>query len=81
MKIYDIDMVLEGMGLTNEQFIEVSILCGCDFIKDKIKGLGPKNAIQFIKEFGTIEAMIKDLKRQKNRARRGTRRVGTKGKS
>ena len=32
--------VIEGLGLTPDQFIDVCILCGCDYC-DSIKGIGP----------------------------------------
>ena len=39
--------------MTNEEFIDMSILCGCDY-SAKIEGIGPVKAFKFIKEFHTI---------------------------
>jgi flap endonuclease-1 len=46
--------VLEGMELTMDQFIDLCILCGCDYTT-KIKGVGPVNALKLIKKHGLIE--------------------------
>src|SRR5205085_1763017 len=46
----DLKKVLEGMGVTMDQFIDICILCGCDFT-DSIKGIGPKKAFQYIKKY------------------------------
>ena len=41
------NQVLEGLEMTKEQFIDLCILLGCDYC-DKIKGIGPKNALKLI---------------------------------
>ena len=41
----DCEMVLNGMQLTYEQFVDLCILCGCDY-SDTIKGIGPKTALK-----------------------------------
>lgn len=46
--------VLEGMELTMDQFVDLCILCGCDYTT-KIKGVGPVNALKLIKKHGLIE--------------------------
>merc|ERR1719482_2620836 len=40
-----------------EQFIDVCILCGCDYT-DTIKGIGHKTALELIKKHGSIEAVL-----------------------
>jgi flap endonuclease-1 len=52
--------VLEATGLTQEQFIDFCILCGCDYC-DTIKGIGPKHAYEQIKKWGSIEQVIEHL--------------------
>jgi len=54
------DLVLEELGFTKEQFIDLCILLGCDYC-ETIKGVGPVKAIKLIKEFKCIEEAIKDL--------------------
>lgn len=56
--------VLNEMGITNEQFVDFCILCGCDYI-DSIKGIGPKRGLSLIKKFKTIEEIIKNIDHKK----------------
>lgn len=64
IKEFHYSKILEGMELTNEQFIDLCILLGCDYC-DSIKGIGPKKAITLIKEHGSIEAILKNIDREK----------------
>ncbi|RCH90674.1 Elongation of fatty acids protein 2 [Rhizopus azygosporus] len=56
----NLERALEGMGLTQEQFIDLCILLGCDYT-ESIKGVGPKSAYNLIKEHKTIDEAIKHL--------------------
>jgi len=56
----DYATMLSGLGITYEQFVDVCILCGCDYCST-IKGIGPKTALKLIKEFKSIENVIKNL--------------------
>lgn len=47
------EILMQDLGLTDEQFIDMCILCGCDY-SSKIEGIGPVKAFKFIKEFGSI---------------------------
>lgn len=64
IKEFNYQKILEGMELTNEQFIDLCILLGCDYC-DSIKGIGPKKAITLIKEHKTIEAILENIDREK----------------
>merc|ERR1719317_6652 len=57
---FDLAAVLEGMGLTMAQFIDVCILCGCDYCPS-IRGIGPKTALAMIKKHGNIEGMLEAI--------------------
>ena len=61
-----LDKVLgkEGLDLTMDQFVDLCILCGCDYC-DSIKGIGPKSALKLIREHKTIEEVIKNIDRAK----------------
>jgi flap endonuclease-1 len=52
--------VLSGLDLTYEQFIDLCILCGCDYCQP-IKGVGPKTALKMIRKHGDIETIIENL--------------------
>jgi len=55
-----VDKVLEGLGLTKSQFIDLCILLGCDYC-DTIRGIGPKTAIKLIQEHKTIEEVLENI--------------------
>ncbi|CAB4067207.1 FEN1 [Lepeophtheirus salmonis] len=64
IKEFHIDKVLEGFGLTQEEFIDLCILLGCDYC-DKIRGIGPKSAFKLMSEHKSIENLIKNLDSKK----------------
>ena len=61
---FDFDKLLAGLELTWDQFIDVCILCGCDYC-DSIKGIGPINALKYIKQYGNIEGLLEHLDKEK----------------
>lgn len=54
------DKVLEDLEFTQEQFIDLCILLGCDYC-ESIKGVGPVKAIKLIQDHKCIENAIKEL--------------------
>ncbi len=52
--------VLNGLELNYEQFLDMCILCGCDYTS-KIPGIGPMHALKLVKAYGSIEAAIPHL--------------------
>eukprot|EP00240_Pyramimonas_obovata_P005413 CAMPEP_0118923684 /NCGR_PEP_ID=MMETSP1169-20130426/2117_1 /TAXON_ID=36882 /ORGANISM="Pyramimonas obovata, Strain CCMP722" /LENGTH=385 /DNA_ID=CAMNT_0006864701 /DNA_START=65 /DNA_END=1222 /DNA_ORIENTATION=+ len=57
---FDLDKVLEGLELTMDQFIDLCILCGCDYCPS-IKGIGPVSALKLIKKHTNIEGVLENL--------------------
>ena len=53
----ELEKVLEGFELSQDEFIDLCILCGCDYT-GSIGGMGPKTAYNFIKEHSTIEKVL-----------------------
>ena len=51
-------------GLLQEQFIDICILCGCDYA-GTIRGIGPKRALQLVKEHKTLEKVLESLDKAK----------------
>lgn len=51
------ETVLESLDLTQEQFIDLGIMLGCDYC-ESIKGVGPVTALKLIKEHGSLEKII-----------------------
>lgn len=54
------DRLFSALGLTREQLIDVAILIGTDYFEG-VKGVGPKRALQLIREFGTAERALRAL--------------------
>ena len=61
-EVMELSKTLSQTGLTYEQLIDVGILIGTDFNPDGIKGLGPKTALKLIKQFGTLEEALPQIK-------------------
>jgi len=59
MPVYEISYakMMSGLGLTREQFVDLCILCGCDYA-GSIRGVGPSNALKLIKEHKTLEKVV-----------------------
>jgi flap endonuclease-1 len=57
---FNLEKILSELKLNQEQFIDLCILCGCDYT-DTIKGIGPKRALKLIQEHQTIENILPHL--------------------
>ncbi|CAI9590298.1 unnamed protein product, partial [Staurois parvus] len=54
---YHLPDILSKLQMTQEQFVDMCILLGCDYTS-KIKGLGKKKTLKMIHEYGTIEGIL-----------------------
>jgi len=63
-----LDKVLEGLEMDYEQFIDLCILLGCDYV-DPIKGIGPSTALKLIKEHKTLDGVVEFFKNDKKGAK------------
>ncbi|KAL6784452.1 RAD2 [Auxenochlorella protothecoides x Auxenochlorella symbiontica] len=61
---FEYDQVLAELDLTADQFIDLCILCGCDYT-EKIGNIGPFRALQLIKKHGSLEATLAALDPEK----------------
>eukprot|EP00850_Spirogloea_muscicola_P024266 SM000541S18027 [mRNA] locus=s541:115:3563:+ [translate_table: standard] len=61
---FEISKVLEGLQLTMEQFVDMCILCGCDYC-DTIRGIGPQSALKLIRQHGSLEAVLEHLNKDR----------------
>uniref|UniRef100_A0A1B6DYQ4 Flap endonuclease 1 n=1 Tax=Clastoptera arizonana TaxID=38151 RepID=A0A1B6DYQ4_9HEMI len=61
---YHVDKVLAGLGLNKDEFIDLSILMGCDYC-DNIRGIGPKRAIELVKNHHSIENILDHIDKNK----------------
>ena len=51
--------VLDKIGLTHEQLVDIGILIGTDFNPEGIAGIGPKTALKLIREHSRLENIDK----------------------
>ncbi|XP_044309294.1 probable flap endonuclease 1 homolog isoform X3 [Varanus komodoensis] len=56
--------VLQKLRLTQEQFVDLCILLGCDYC-GKIHGVGPKKALKLMQQHGSIERILQLTSRQR----------------
>lgn len=59
------DAVLESLKLTYDEFVDLCILCGCDYM-ESIKGIGHKTAIKMIRQHKCIENVVEHLPKRYN---------------
>ncbi|KAK0051534.1 flap endonuclease 1 [Biomphalaria pfeifferi] len=64
IKEYQLSKILEDLNFNQDEFIDLCILLGCDYC-DSIRGIGPKRAIELIKQHRNIEEIIKHLDKKK----------------
>lgn len=58
-----LSQVLAGFEMTMEEFIDLCILCGCDYTKS-IAGIGPVKAFKYIKSHQTIEKVLEAIEEE-----------------
>lgn len=61
----DTEKILQSLNLSIEQFIDLGILLGCDYI-ESIKGIGPVTALKLIKEHGSLDSIVKYIQENNN---------------
>lgn len=61
---FHLNKVLEGLELSHKEFIDLCILLGCDYC-DSIKGIGPKRAMDLIKQHRNLETILKNIDKNK----------------
>ena len=54
---------LNNLGIDNDQLIALSMLVGTDYNPGGIKGIGPKNALKLVKQYGSdFDKLFKEVK-------------------
>ncbi|MCL7036929.1 hypothetical protein MKW94_014919 [Papaver nudicaule] len=61
---YDIEKILTELNLNMDQFVDLCILCGCDYCPT-IRGVGGKTALKLIRQHGSIESILENINRQR----------------
>ena len=73
IKEFHLSPIMEGFEMNPEQFVDLCILLGCDYV-DKIKGIGPKKAIELVRKHGDIETILNNLDTRHQRTGSSLRR-------
>ncbi|RHZ70544.1 Elongation of fatty acids protein 2 [Aspergillus turcosus] len=55
-----LDRALEGLGMDRQQFIDLCILLGCDYL-EPIPKVGPNTALKLIREHGSLEKVVEAI--------------------
>jgi flap endonuclease-1 len=61
-KLYDLNKILESLELNQDEFIDLCILCGCDYTEG-IPKVGPVTALNIIKKHRSIENFKEENKK------------------
>ncbi|XP_047328687.1 flap endonuclease 1 [Impatiens glandulifera] len=61
---FEVAKVLEELNLTMDQFIDLCILCGCDYC-DSIRGIGGQTALKLIRQHGSIESILENINKER----------------
>lgn len=64
IKEFSLPRVLAELEFTQDQFIDLCILLGCDYC-ESIRGIGPKRAVELLRQHGNLEKLIKSLDKKK----------------
>lgn len=59
-EIIELEDLLQGIGVTREQLIDLTILIGTDF-NQGVRGIGPKTALKLIRTHGSIEGLPPEI--------------------
>lgn len=57
---FHLDKILTGVGVDSKEFIDLSILLGCDYCS-AIKNVGPITAVKLIRKYRNIETILQNL--------------------
>ncbi|XP_031484655.1 flap endonuclease 1-A-like isoform X2 [Nymphaea colorata] len=60
----EIAKVLEELNLSMDQFIDVCILCGCDYCEN-IRGIGGQTALKLIHQYGSLESVLENINKER----------------
>eukprot|EP00262_Sarcandra_glabra_P005830 TRINITY_DN17704_c1_g3_i1.p1 TRINITY_DN17704_c1_g3~~TRINITY_DN17704_c1_g3_i1.p1 ORF type:complete len:383 (+),score=69.69 TRINITY_DN17704_c1_g3_i1:76-1224(+) len=61
---FEVAKVLEELNLSMDQFIDLCILCGCDYC-DSIRGIGGQTALKLIRQHGSIEDILDNINKER----------------
>ena len=64
-ELYKMEEILANLGITMEKFVDICILCGCDYTT-KIRNMNCGKSLQLILQWGSIEEVVKNTEYEIN---------------
>ena len=65
----NLEKMLEGFGMDMDQFIDLCIMCGCDYAKT-VFGVGPTKAFKYLSEHKTIEKALIQIEKDNEKRKK-----------
>lgn len=66
VKVFELAKALQTVGFPYEQFVDLCIMCGCDYVA-RLFRIGPKTAVRLLRKHGTIENVVQNLDLSKHK--------------
>jgi flap endonuclease-1 len=60
-ELIELEEVLTKLGINQKQLIIIGILVGTDYNPEGVKGIGPKKALELVKQNKTLEKVLKNV--------------------
>lgn len=60
-EMIELEKIFHTLGINREQLVAIGILVGTDFNPDGIRGIGPKKALQLVREHKTLDRIVKQV--------------------
>ncbi|KAG9460011.1 hypothetical protein H6P81_004519 [Aristolochia fimbriata] len=61
---FEVAKILEELNINMDQFIDLCILCGCDYC-DSIRGIGGQTALKLVRQYGSIESILENINKER----------------
>ncbi|KAI3959206.1 hypothetical protein MKW92_041592, partial [Papaver armeniacum] len=61
---FHLEKILTQLNLTMDQFIDLCVLCGCDYCPT-IRGIGAQTALKLIRQHGSMECILENINRER----------------
>ncbi len=60
-EIVELGRMLSSLGIDREKLVTIGILVGTDYNPGGVRGIGPKKALEMVREKGSFDAVMKDV--------------------
>ncbi|MCL7036928.1 hypothetical protein MKW94_014918 [Papaver nudicaule] len=61
---FHLEKILTELNLTMDQFVDLCMLCGCDYCPT-IRGIGGQTALKLIRQHGSMESILENINRER----------------